>query len=105
MGTKADFVAAAIQQKTNSFLGIQQGAIIKGILRKEVEKLEIPLPSFLIQQKFADSVSDIMRLEADRFEAYRHLETLFQASLHSTFFGDLTAYWCEVHKKELLQER
>ena len=46
-----------------------------------------------------------MRLEADRFEAYRHLETLFQASLHSTFSGDLTAYWCEAHKKELLQER
>ena len=100
----ADFVVAAIQQKTNSLLGIQQGAIIKGVLRKDVEKLEIPLPSLSIQQKFANSLADIMKLEVNRSESHRHLETLFQTTLHRAFTGDLTASWREVHKKEKLQE-
>ncbi len=103
-GTNADFVAAAIRQKTRNLLDIQQGAIIKGVLRKDVEKLEIPFPSLSIQQKFANSVSGIMKLEANRSESHRHLESLFQTSLHRAFTGNLTASWREAHKKELLQE-
>ena len=103
-GTNADFVVAAIRQKTRNLLDIQQGAIIKGVLRKDVEKLEIPLPPLSIQQKFADSVADIMRLEANRFEMHRRLEDLFQTSLHRAFSGDLTASWREEHKRERLQE-
>ena len=103
-GTNADFVVAAIRQKTRNLLDIQQGAIIKRVLRKDVEKLEIPLPSLSIQQKFANSVAGIMKLEANRSESHRHLETLFQTSLYRAFSGDLTASWREAHKKELLQE-
>ena len=103
-GTNADFVAAAIRQKTRNLLDIQQGAIIKGVLRKDVEKLEIPLPALSTQQKFADSVADIMKLEANRSESHRRLESLFQTTLHRAFTGDLTASWREGHKKELLQE-
>ena len=40
----ADFVVVAIRHRMNSFLDIQQGATIKGILRKDVEDLVIPLP-------------------------------------------------------------
>ena len=94
-GTNADFVVAAIRQKTRNLLDIQQGAIIKGVLRKDVEKLEIPLPSLSIQKKFANSVSGIMKLEANRSESHRHLETLFQTSLYRAFSGDLTASWRE----------
>ena len=83
---------------------IQQGAIIKGVLRKDVEKLKIPLPPLSIQQEFADSVADIMRLEANRFEMHRRLEDLFQTSLHRAFSGDLTTSWREEHKRERLQE-
>ena len=102
-GTNADFVVAAIQQKTRNLLDIQQGAIIKGVLRKDVEKLEIPLPALSIQQKFANSVAGIMKLEANRSESHCRLETLFQTTLHRAFSGDLTASWREGHKKELLQ--
>ena len=102
-GTNADFVAAAIRQKTRNLLDIQQGAIIKGVLRKDVEKLEIPLPELPIQQKFANSVAGIMELEANRSESHCRLETLFQTTLHHAFSGDLTASWREAHKKELLQ--
>lgn len=94
-GTDADFVVAAIQQKTRNLLDIQQGAIIKGVLRKDVEKLEIPLPELPIQQKFANSVAGIMELEANRSESHRRLETLFQTSLYRAFSGDLTASWRE----------
>ena len=94
-GTNADFVAAAIRQKTRNLLDIQQGAIIKGVLRKDVEKLEIPLPELPIQQKFANSVAGIMELEANRSESHRRLETLFQTSLYRAFSGDLTASWRE----------
>ena len=102
-GTNADFVVAAIRQKTRNLLDIQQGAIIKGVLRKDVEKLEIPLPALPTQQKFANSVAGIMKLEANRSESHRRLETLFQTTLHRAFTGDLTASWREAHKKELLQ--
>lgn len=87
-GTNADFVAAAIRQKTRNLLDIQQGAIIKGVLRKDVEKLKIPLPALSTQQKFADSVADIVKLEANRSESHRRLETLFQSSLYRAFSGD-----------------
>ena len=101
-GTNADFVAAAIQQKVNSLLGVQQGAIIKGVLRKDVEKLEIPLPTLPTQQKFANLVAGIMKLEANWSESHLRLETLFQTTLHRAFTGDLTASWRE-GQKELLQ--
>ena len=94
-GTNTDFVVAAIQQKTRNLLDIQQGAIIKGVLRKDVEKLEIPLPALSTQQKFANSVADIMKLEANRSESHRRLESLFQTTLHRAFSGDLTASWHE----------
>ena len=103
-GTNADFVVAAIRQKTRNLLDIQQGAIIKGVLRKDVEKLEIPLPPLSIQQKFANSVAGIMKLEANRSESHRRLETLFHTTLHRAFTGDLTTSWREAYKKELLQE-
>ncbi len=94
-GTNVDFVVAAIRQKTRNLLDIQQGAIIKGVLRKDVEKLEIPLPELPIQQRFANSVAGIMKLEANRSESHRRLETLFQTSLYRAFSGDLTASWRE----------
>ena len=94
-GMNADFVVAAIQQKTRNLLDIQQGAIIKGVLRKDVEKLVIPLPPLSIQEKFATSVSGIMKLESNRSESHRHLETLFQTTLHRAFTGDLTSSWRE----------
>ena len=53
-GTNADFVAAAIRQKTRNLLDIQQGAIIKGVLRKDVEKLEILLPPLSEQRRIVD---------------------------------------------------
>ena len=53
-GTNADFVVAAIRQKTRNLLDIQQGAIIKGVLRKDVEKLEIPLPPLSEQHRIVE---------------------------------------------------
>ncbi len=57
-----DFVVAAIQQKTNSLLDIQQGATIKGILRKDVEKIEIPLPPLSEQRRIVEILEQADRL-------------------------------------------
>ena len=88
-GANVDFVAAAIRQNARSLLDIQQGAIIKGVLRKDVEQLEIPLPPLSLQQRFASSVDDNLKLEAKGFESRRGLEALFQTTLHRVFSGDL----------------
>ena len=80
-GTNADFVAAAIRQKTRNLLDIQQGAIIKGVLRKDVEKLEIPLPPLSEQHRiveFLDQADHLRRLRADAdAKAERILPALF----------------------------
>ena len=39
----------------------------------------------------------LMKLEANRSESHRRLETLFQTTLHRAFTGDLTASWRETH--------
>ena len=80
-GTNADFVAAAIRQKTRNLLDIQQGAIIKGVLRKDVEKLEIPLPSLSEQRRIVEILDQADRLRCRRADAdakaYRILPALF----------------------------
>lgn len=88
-GTHPDYVTAAIRQKMSGLLGVQQGAIIKGVLRSDVKKLEIPLPSLSVQRKFANLVADVSKFEANRSKSHLQLETLFRTSLHRAFTGEL----------------
>lgn len=87
-GVNADFVAAAIRQRARSLRDVQQGAIIKGVLRKDVEDLDIPLPPRSLQQRFASSVDGNLKLVAKGVESRRGLEALFQSTLHRAFSGD-----------------
>ena len=86
-GTNADFVAAAIRQKTRNLLDIQQGAIIKGVLRKDVEKLEIPLPPLSEQRRIVEILDQADRLRRRRADADAKAERILPA-LFIKMFGD-----------------
>lgn len=86
-GTNADFVAAAIRQKTRNLLDIQQGAIIKGVLRKDVEKLEIPLPPLPEQRRIVEILDQADQLRRCRAEADAKAERILPA-LFIKMFGD-----------------
>ncbi len=86
-GTNADFVAAAIRQKTRNLLDIQQGAIIKGVLRKDVEKLEIPLPPLSEQRRIVEILDQADLLRRLRADADAKAERILPA-LFIKMFGD-----------------
>ena len=86
-GINVDFVVAAIRQKTNSLLGIQQGAIIKGVLRKDIEKLEIPLPPLSEQERIVDILHQADRLRRLRAKADAKAARILPA-LFIKMFGD-----------------
>ena len=86
-GTNADFVVAAIRQKTRNLLDIQQGAIIKGVLRKDVEKLEIPLPPLSEQRRIVEILDQAERIRRLRADADAKAERILPA-LFIKMFGD-----------------
>ena len=86
-GTNADFVAAAIRQKTRNLLDIQQGAIIKGVLRKDVEKLEIPLPPLSEQRRIVEILDQAERIRRLRADADAKADRILPA-LFIKMFGD-----------------
>ena len=86
-GTNADFVAAAIRQKTRNLLDIQQGAIIKGVLRKDVEKLEIPFPPLSEQRRIVEILDQAERIRHLRTDADAKAERILPA-LFIKMFGD-----------------
>ena len=86
-GINVDFIVAAIRQKTNSLLGIQQGAIIKGVLRKDIEKLEIPLPPLSEQRRIINLLDQADRLRRLRAEADAKAARILPA-LFIKMFGD-----------------
>lgn len=86
-GMNADFVVAAIRQKTRNLLDIQQGAIIKGVLRKDVEKLEIPLPPLSEQRRIVDILDQAERIRRRRADADAKADRILPA-LFIKMFGD-----------------
>ncbi len=86
-GINVNFVVAAIRQKGNSLLGIQQGAIIKGVLRKDIKKLEIPLPPLSEQRCIVGILDQADRLRRLRAEADAKAARILPA-LFIKMFGD-----------------
>ena len=88
-GTNADFAVATIRQKARNLLDIQQGAIIKGVLRKDVKKLEIPLPPLSEQRRIVEILDQADHLRRLRAEADAKAERILPA-LFIKMFGDPT---------------
>ncbi len=83
----ADFVVVAIRHRMNSFLDIQQGATIKGILRKDVEDLVIPLPPPPNQRRIVEILDQADHLRRLRAEADTKADRILPA-LFLKMFGD-----------------
>jgi type I restriction enzyme S subunit len=86
-GIIADFIVAAIQHKVSSLQHIQQGAIIKGVLRKDIETLEIPLPPPSEQRRIVEILDQADRLRRLRAEADAKADRILPA-LFIKMFGD-----------------
>lgn len=82
-----DFVIAAISYKINSLVSLQQGSTIKGILRSDVENMEIPLPPLSEQRRIVEILDQADALRKKRAEADAKAERLLPALFYK-MFGD-----------------
>jgi type I restriction enzyme S subunit len=89
-GIGAKFVIAALRNKMSTLLAAQRGATIKGVIRKDVENLMIPLPAPSEQRRIVEILDQADALRKKRAEADikadRILPTLFY-----NMFGDPSA--------------
>lgn len=86
-GIDADFVVAAILSKIGDLLHIQQGAIIKGVLRKDVEKMRIPVPALSEQRRIVEMLNLADTLRKKRAFADEKAVHILPA-LFNKMFGD-----------------
>lgn len=86
-GVDPDYAVYAIQSKMKSLARFQQGAIIKGLLRKDVENLVIPLPALSEQRRIVEILDQADALRKKRAEADKIAERIFPALFYK-MFGD-----------------
>ena len=84
-GTNADYIVAALQQKLNSLMNIRQGAIIKGILRKDIENLTIPYPPLSEQGRIVEILEQADRICCLRTEADAKAARILPAIFYEMF--------------------
>lgn len=82
-----DYAIYAIQSKIKSLARLQQGAIIKGLLRKDIEQLNIPLPPFSEQRRIVEILDQADVLRKKRVEADKVIERIMSALFYK-MFGD-----------------
>ena len=76
-----------LQARKSYFVYYQRGATIKGITRKVIAELEIPLPALSEQKRIAAILDKADALRAKRRAALAKLDTLLQATFLD-MFGD-----------------
>ncbi|GKV74215.1 MULTISPECIES: restriction endonuclease subunit S [Pseudarthrobacter] len=79
-----------------------RGATIKGVTRRDVESLEIPLPPLDEQRRIAAILDKADELRTKRREALVHLDTLTQSLFHSQFNADADS-WITVPLEEVAE--
>jgi len=94
-----DFVIAAINHKINSLIYLQQGSTIKGILRNDVENMEIPLPPLSEQRRIVEILDQADALRKNRAEADAKAERILPALFYKTFGDPLSL----LKKREALE--
>jgi len=80
-----DYAIYAIQSKIKSLARLQQGAIIKGLLRKDVEQLIVPLPAFSEQLRIVEILDQANSLREKRIEADKIAEKILPALFYKMF--------------------
>ena len=76
----------------------------KNINLKMLRSLVVPVPPIDLQNRFSMHVHEQYACRAAQALVHEKLDRLFASATSRAFSGDLTASWCEAHRKELLQE-
>jgi type I restriction enzyme, S subunit len=66
-----------------------KGAVTKTIRKDAIRSLKIPLPPIVLQQKFADLVQKVERLNAQQRASAIELDNLFHSLMQRAFRGEL----------------
>lgn len=74
------------------------------ITRRNLEKIESPVPPLELQEKYAKCHEALSRQTKIREDGQRRCDELFALLMRRAFSGHLTAKWREAHMNELLQE-
>ena len=82
-----DYAIYAIQSKIKSLARLQQGAIIKGLLRKDIEQLNIPLPPFSEQRRIVEILDRADFIRKKRIDVDKIIENILTSLFYKTF-GD-----------------
>lgn len=90
-----DQFRASSSGSSGSMLNISQDAVLRTV---------VPVPPYLLQQKFERSAWETMALKQTTREAGDQLDAIWQILLTRAFSGQLTAQWRKAHMKELLVE-
>jgi type I restriction enzyme S subunit len=77
----------------NELENLGGGSVFKSIKKRHLEEFEIPLPTFDLQQEFAEIVSKFEAKRRQMEEAEEKLEMLYQILLKQAFTGKLTEEW------------
>lgn len=80
-----DYAIYAIKSKIKSLSRLQQGAIIKGLLRKDVEQLTIPVPALSEQRRIVEILDQADALRKKRAEADTIAEKILPALFYRNF--------------------
>ncbi len=83
----AKYLIAAIKNKMSVILTAQRGATIKGVTRKDVENLQIPLPRLSEQRRIIEILDQADRLRKLRADADGKAQRILPA-LFIKMFGD-----------------
>lgn len=86
-GILTEYIVAAIRSKMNVLLAAQRGATIKGITRKDLEELRIPLPPPSEQRRIVEILDQADALRKKRAEADAKAQRILPALFHH-MFGD-----------------
>jgi type I restriction enzyme S subunit len=66
---------------------------------QEYNRLLFPIPPIDLQNKFGESVEQVLKLRSQRNESRNYLNSLYTLFLQQAFSGTLTATWRESHMK------
>jgi len=103
-GIDNQFVLGAIKNRMRNLLSAQRGTIIKGITRKDLQRLTVPLTSPSEQKRIAEIISEADTLLDETKRQIARVENLIKAINTRAYSSDLTKKWREENSESLSSE-
>jgi len=106
-GLSSEYVTTAIRHKMSVLLSAQRGATIKGVTRKDVENLSIPMPPPSEQRRIVEILDQADALRKKRAEADKKAARILPALFYQMFGDPVTnpKGWDRIKLRHLLRQR